>query len=70
MTNNFKKQISNDPIVYSIYLQEISNDTFTTPILKIESRLGNKTILNPTENETFYTLCDLAYIPPAICAVK
>lgn len=56
--NEFKNQL---------LLEEILNSTFTSSKLIIESKYGNKTFTNPTENDTFYALCDLLSMPPTSC---
>ena len=50
-----------------LILEEILNSTFTSSKLTIVSRYGNKTFTDPTENETYYALCDLLSMPPTIC---
>jgi len=50
-----------------LLLEEILNSTFTSSKLAIASRYGNKTFTDPTENETFYALCDLLSMPPTSC---
>ena len=56
--HNYKNQV---------ILEEILNTSFTSSKLTIESRYGNKTFINPTENDTFYALCDLLSMPPTTC---
>jgi len=50
-----------------LILEDILNSTFTSSKLTIESRYGNRTFIDPTENETFYALCDLLAMPPTSC---
>ena len=50
-----------------LILEEILNESFTSSKLSIVSIYGNRTFANPTENETFYALCDLLYMPPTSC---
>ena len=68
MATGFKQELAQD--FYSIYLEEIFNETLSQSVLTIESYLGSKQIINPTENETFNELCDLMAVPPVICAAR
>lgn len=68
LANDFKQQLYTD--IYNIYLEEILNETLESSKLTIESKLGNKTFTNPTENETVDAVCDLMFAPPVICAVR
>ena len=56
--NDYKNQV---------ILEEILNTSFTSSKLTIESKYGNKTFTNPTENDTFHALCDLLSMPPTSC---
>ncbi len=68
MANTFKENLATD--FYNIYLEEILNETVEPSQLTIDSKLGNMTIIDPTENITFNTLCDLMFAPPTICAAR
>ncbi|MBI5871967.1 hypothetical protein HZB88_02680 [archaeon] len=61
MANEYKEQI---------FLEEILNETLTKSKLIVESKLGNKTFYNPSENETFDAICDLMLAPPTICVAR
>jgi hypothetical protein len=58
---------STNPAIYTLYLEEVVNETVNSPSLTVTSIYGNKTITNPTENETFSTLCELMTNPPIAC---
>lgn len=68
MANTYKETLATD--FYNIYLEEILNETIEPSQLTIESKLGNRTIIDPTDNITFNALCDLMFAPPTICATR
>lgn len=68
MVTDFKQQVYKD--AYNIYLAEILNETFDSSKLTIESKLGNQTFINPTQNETFNATCRLMVFQPIVCAIK
>jgi len=72
MASQFKQVVASDPNnqVFSIYLEELVNETIEPSKLAIESKLGNITLSNPTQNETFDAICDLMFSPPTICAAR
>lgn len=72
MANQFKQVVASDSKnqVFSIYLEELINETVEPSKLTIESKLGNRTLTNPTQNESFDTICDLMFAPPIICAAR
>jgi len=67
-STNYKQNLGTD--FYNIYLEEFLNETINLPKLTIESNLGNTTLVNATENETFDAICNLMFFPPAICATR
>ena len=70
MATSYKEVLYTNPDIYSLYLQEVLNDTFTSPNLTISSVYGNKTLTNPTQNDTFSALCDLMSKPPTSCITR
>ena len=72
MASQFKQVVASDSEnqFFSIYLEELVNETVEPPELTIESKLGNRTLVNPTQNETFDAICDLMFSPPTICATR
>lgn len=72
MATQFKQVVASDSKnqVFSIYLEELLNETIEPSKLTIESKLGNNTLTNPTQNETFDAICDLMFSPPIICVAR
>lgn len=72
MANQFKKVVASDSKnqVFSIYLEELVNETIEPSKLTIESKLGNTTLVNATQNETLDAICNLMLFPPVICAAR
>lgn len=72
MASQFKQVIASDSEnqVFSIYLEKLLNETVEPSELTIESKVGNRTLVNPTQNETFDAICDLMSSPPVICVAR
>ncbi len=61
LANEYKEQI---------FLEEITIENLTQSKLSVESNLGNRTFVSPTQNETFGAICDLLIAPPTICVAR
>lgn len=70
MATNYKEVLYTNPNIYSLYLQEVLNDTFISSNLTVSSLYGNRTLTNPTQNDTFGALCDLMSKPPTSCITR
>jgi arsenate reductase-like glutaredoxin family protein len=71
MATNYKEVLYTNPNIYSLYLEEVLNDTFTSSSnLTVSSLYGNRTLANPTQNDTFSALCDLMSKPPTTCVTR
>lgn len=73
VTNEFKTPVlykSGSTIIYPIYLEEIVNENVSLPKLSMVSNWGSKELINATQDEIFYSLCDLLTNPPVICAAR
>ena len=67
-SKNYKQNLGTD--FYNIYLEEVLNETINLSKLTIESNVGNRTLVNPTQNETFDAICNLMSSPPVICVAR
>jgi hypothetical protein len=71
MATSYKDVLYTNPNVYSLYLEEVLNDTFASSSnLTVSSLYGNRTLTNPTQNSTFGALCDLMAKPPTSCLTR
>ncbi len=70
VTKEFGRQVSQNPIFYDLYLEEIMDENASIPKLTVVSNLGYKELTNATQDEIFSAVCDLLTSPPVVCATR